>query len=56
MFCSDGRAHFICLYSSDKADKLVKEVHVRRAIGLKIVKDAAVEFEKRSYVAKWVNG
>jgi hypothetical protein len=56
MFCSDGRAHFVCLYSSEKADKLVKEVHARRAIGLKIVKNSAVEFEKREYATKWVNG
>lgn len=41
MFCDDGRAHFICLYSSEKAEKIVKELQQRRGSGVKVVKNAA---------------
>lgn len=26
LFCSDGRQHFICLYSDDRAEELIKAI------------------------------
>ena len=46
----------MCLYSGEKADRLVKEVQLRRGSALKVVKNAEREFEKREYANKWVNG
>lgn len=54
MFCEDGRSHFLCLYSKEKAERITKEISMRK--GLKVVKNAAAEFEKRAYTSKWVNG
>lgn len=58
LFCSDGRQHFICLYSLDRAQGLVHAIfeNTKSLTNIKIIRNPQNEFEAKEYTNKWVNG